>query len=101
MEIPLTATNHSHTPTRRHDDAQQLIQPTDRCKVCQATAGELASQLNRFNLALPVALASVFAERDLCSPCCMDLGRSTWAESKRGLGERTLAEQALSAGRAK
>ncbi len=23
----------------------------------------------------------------------MDLGRSTWAESKRGLGERALAEQ--------
>ena len=46
-----------------------------------------------------VVLEIVFAEHDLCAACCMDLGRSTWAECKRGLGERALAEQALNSQR--
>lgn len=99
MEIPLTATNPAPNPMRRHGDVEQLIQPTDRCAVCGDTAGDLSSRLNRFGLPIQMTLASVFAERDLCAACCNDLGRSMWAETKRGLAQRALAEQTLNAGK--
>lgn len=98
MDTPLTATNPISHPTRRHGDVEHLIQATDKCSVCGDSAGELASRLNRFNLPIQMTLASVFAERDLCAACCNDLGRAMWAETKRGLSRRTLAEQDIKAG---